>query len=155
MVRLRNYFNRASPEILQEEVWFNLLFHFGLRGRETISQLDRTSLIFQNDSEGHRFVSINHSTISKNVKCSLSSKEFSDGKSYRMYENAKLPLQCPVEALILYFSKMKATSTALFPMPAKISKESPIWYCEKKKLGQNELGQMMKKITSKAQLIIA
>lgn len=33
---LSMYFDRSSPQKLQQEVFYNLVFHFGMRGREWI-----------------------------------------------------------------------------------------------------------------------
>ena len=152
--RLRLHFDRSTPERLQDEVWFIITLHFGLRGRETISQLSKSSIAFDEDADGHRFAFLRHCTISKNVKSSLSQKEFSDHKNCRLYEDASSSTQCPLKAIDLYFSKISENTTALFPQPKKINggDEISIWYCEKKKLGLNQLGKMMKRISTEANL---
>ena len=154
MEKLGQHFDRSTPERLQDEIWFNITLQFGLRGRETISQLNRSSIAFNNDADGHRFAFLRHCTVSKNVKSSLSQKEFSDRKNCRLYENPSYPSKCPLRAMELYFSKMSENTTALFPQPRKIKSgdESSLWFCEKKKLGLNQLGKMMKRISSEANL---
>ena len=66
--KLGQHFDRSTPERLQDEIWFNITQQFGLRGRETISQLNRSSIAFNNDADGHRFAFLRHCTVSKNVK---------------------------------------------------------------------------------------
>ena len=59
--RLRDYFNRSSPERLQEEVYFVLEYYMGLRGREWIRHLHRKCITFGTDSKGNEYVSLNRS----------------------------------------------------------------------------------------------
>ncbi|MEL7309713.1 MAG: DUF3504 domain-containing protein, partial [Pseudomonadota bacterium] len=151
MERIRTYFDRSTPQILQQEVWFNIMLHFGLRGRETFSQLSRDSISFDSDSDGHRYAYLCHSFLSKNVRSSLSQKEFSDNKNCRMYEDRSEQSRCPVKALESYFSKMEADTKTLFPQPKTLN-ATQIWYCQSKKLGLNQLGKMMKQISEQANL---
>ena len=49
--RMRNYFNRKNPDSLQHEVWFNITYYFGLRGREIVCQLSKDDLEIDSDSD--------------------------------------------------------------------------------------------------------
>ena len=42
--KLGHYFNRSDAVRLQEEVFFNLLYHFGYRGREWIRDINVSSI---------------------------------------------------------------------------------------------------------------
>ena len=41
MIKLGEYFDRSSHLVLQDEVLFNLIFYFGLRGRENLRALKK------------------------------------------------------------------------------------------------------------------
>ena len=81
MELLRSYFDRSSPTVLQEKIIFNLIYHFGLRGRESIPLLTKDSFELKTSSTGS---TINHTMLSKNAKASLRTKEFEDKKQYRI-----------------------------------------------------------------------
>ena len=76
MIKLRQHFDRRTPERLQQEVWFNVMYYFGFRGREMIAQLEMCSFNVDNDEKQRQYLYVNHQTLSKNVKASLSQKEF-------------------------------------------------------------------------------
>jgi len=46
MTLLKNYLNRSDPTRLQREVIFNIIWHFGFRGREWLRGLNKDSVIF-------------------------------------------------------------------------------------------------------------
>ena len=152
MKRLQEYFDRSSPIILQQEVWFNLTYYFGLRGRETLPQLVKHSILFSSDSDGKEYAYLHHNVLSKNVKISLDIKDNTDPKKYRMYANLENKEACPVSALRYYLSKFPESTESLFPMPLKRWKENGIWYCDRKNLGRPSLGEMMKTISASARL---
>jgi integrase len=150
LTKIRNHFDRQNPVSLQQEVWFNLVFFLGLRGREILCSLKKSAVYIQTDSESRRYCCINEEYLSKNVKASLSQKEFENLKTARMYEYPIEKENCPVEALLLYFSKMPENVESLFPLPIKIDTKKKIWYSEKRQLGKDALGKMMKNISESA-----
>ena len=40
--KMMDYFDRSNGEVLQQEVMFHLIYHFGFRGRETMPLLDKS-----------------------------------------------------------------------------------------------------------------
>ena len=151
MKKIKNFFDRSNSEILQQEVWFNITWYFGLRGRETVSQLNKHSFEIDEDGEGRKFASINHNVLSKNIKASLSNTEFENLKTVRMYDNPNDESLCPVKSLEIYLEKIPESCTHLFPQPVK-NKKASAWYCEKRSLGKNPLGEMMQTISKAAGL---
>lgn len=147
---LKSYFDRSNAEVLQQEVWFNIVYYFALRGRETVAQLTKDSIEFSEDSDGRKFAYINHNVLSKNIKSTLKNNEFENLKVARMYDNPDNIESCPLAALQLYFSKLP-NNNYLFPQVVK-DKNAKSWYCEKRSLGKNNLGQMMQTISKKAKL---
>ncbi|MEL7309423.1 MAG: DUF3504 domain-containing protein, partial [Pseudomonadota bacterium] len=150
--KIRRYFDRSSPISLQHEVWYNLVYYFGFRGRETISQLKMNSLSLETDETGRRFLFINHQTLSKNVKASLSQKEFEDIKIVRMYDAPDNVSSCPVAAFLAYKSRCSPTNNFLFPRPLKKWYSKVMWYSEKSKMGKDSIGEFMKSISIAAGL---
>ena len=140
MEKMRKYFDRETSVKLQQEAWFNIVYHFALRGREVIRDLKRKSISFDKDASGKEFAFLNQTYLSKNVKASLSSKEFENLSQTRMYTVPEKEEHCPVKCLKLYFERMSDACEYLFPMPwkgdnNKINK--PCWYSSKRPLGKN------------------
>lgn len=106
MNKIQEYFDRSTPLILQQEVIFNLLYYFSLRGRETLSYLDKNSVIIEKDSTGRLYMRIQCDMLSKNAKASLQRNEFENVKIQRVYENLDDPIHCPVVAYKVYTEKL-------------------------------------------------
>lgn len=142
---LSRYFNRRTPQRLQDEVFFTIVYHFGFRGREWMRSLTKSSLKFSVNGD-ETFIDLLKATKEKNVKAGKA-------ESFRQIiitetENKDL---CPVEAIKLYYSKLPNDSTTLFPKP-KINWTKGTWYCQKEPLGKNTLNDMMKQISIRAEL---
>jgi integrase len=147
MIILRQYFDRSSPKILQQEVLFNLMFFFGLRGRETIPQLTKSSVVCLTSSTNKKYLKIDCETLSKNTKASLLQKEFEDKKNARAYENSENPSECPVKAWLQY-TELIAECDSLFPKPiSDKSRKYSVWYCQKLKLGKHSIDNLMKNLS--------
>ena len=147
--KMYEYFDRSNPTVLQQEAWFHIVYQFGLRGREVIRELTPSSFEMCTDSDNRNYAKINHVFLSKNVKASLNAKEYENLKSARMYEQTDDPKNA-YRALELYLSKLPKDCDTLFPMPIKKPKKE--WYSDKKVLGKNTLGMMMKTISLGASL---
>ena len=119
MKKIREYFDRSDGETLQREVMFNIIYYFGLRGRETLSKLSKESIICQTSSTGRNYLALNHELLTKNSKASLIPKEFQDAKEARAYECVGFPKECPVIAWKTYMERIK-DSDNLFPKPCKL-----------------------------------
>ena len=52
MKKIRQYFDRSSALILQQEVLFNILLYFGLRGRESLRWLTPSVFAVKEDAKG-------------------------------------------------------------------------------------------------------
>ena len=127
MKKINEHFDRKTAEHLQEEVIFNFLFYFGLRGRETLPFLTKDSIVCETSSTGKKYLRIGHEILSKNAKASLNPKEYEDLKKARIYEKNDKNT-CPVEAWNLYLDLIK-DSEDLFPAPSNMkSKKKSSWY---------------------------
>ena len=155
MSRLRLYFDRSDPEILQQEIAFNFLYYFSLRGRETLPHMGKNSVIIEHDSTGRRYMRMQCDMLSKNAKASLVRNEFENLKNSRIYENGEDTSHCPVAAFELYREKIENCGTdSLFPKPCKnqtkISQGE--WYTKEKSVGKNTLDTLMATLSRKANL---
>ena len=152
MAKIRSYFDRSDGEILQREVMFNLIYYFGLRGRETLPTLTKDSIVVLQSSTGKRYLAISHELLTKNSKASLLQKEFEDCKNARAYENSECPSECPVAAWELY-SKHIADSPSLFPKPCKLkSKKMKKWFSPSRKVGKNTVDNLMSNLSTELKL---
>lgn len=150
--KMRNYFTRDCPKKLQEELWFSIVYYLALCGREVLHDLPRNALEFSQDSNGVTFVFINKTFVTKNVKASLTPKEYENLSQARMYENSEKPESCPIQALKLYLTKIPKDCNFLFPIPCEKFKGQQLWYCSHRALGVNSIGSFMKIISLKANL---
>lgn len=158
--RLSRYFDRSSPESLQHEVFYNIVYYFGNRGREWCRALSEESFRFEIDSDGCDVVHFVAGKI-KNVGNDLTRDSCEDVKEAIM---SALPDRsiCPVEALKLYMRKRGESipgsssgtpkPAAFFLQPKLTSWQSSSWYYASKPVGVNTLGQMMTTISKKASL---
>ena len=149
--KMSEYFTRDSPENLQFEVWYSLVYHFGLRGREIISSVALSDVNISVDSDSRSFVSIKYNSLSKNIKQSLSEKEFENLKTSRMYDTPSNKDKCPVEAMRIYKTKIPSSNENLFPKPRNTWSPDGLWYTESRKVGKNQFGTFMSpvKLTKK------
>jgi hypothetical protein len=152
LTALSKYFDRSCPVSLQDEVFFQICYHFGFRGREWLRDLKREDVVVQKDAEGREFVDLKRSRLSKNVKQSLQAKEYFDQKSIVMYGIPNNPCKCPVEAIKLYLTKIGSDNNNLFPKPVTKVMADGAWYCRSAVLGKNTLADLMKSISKRAQL---
>lgn len=149
MTKIINSFDRKDGETLQMEVMFHIIYHFGLRGRETLPYLTKSSFEVSIDSQDRKYVKINHELLSKNAKASLRQNEREDLKQARMYECPDEKHNCPVTAFVMYFEKIKdIEGDRLFPKPSKnISKGCKKWYTDKQKVGKDTMDRLLSKLS--------
>ena len=55
----------SDPVSLQRKVFFELLLHFGRRGREGLRSLKKTDIIFQHDSKGRGYATLSSNSLEK------------------------------------------------------------------------------------------
>ena len=81
---LYHHFDRSTPTKLQEEVLFNILYYFLLRGRETLPHLNKDSFIIERDGNEKKYIPIRCEVLSKNAKAS-----FKNSKRIRKHTKCK------------------------------------------------------------------
>ena len=151
LVKLRDYFKRENPTQLQDEVIFNILLHFGQRGREHLRLLTKASISFSTDSDGRNYAFICEGLPSKNRRASIKRSDYEDVKQARLYANPKEREEnCPLQALKLYISKLN-NNESLFPKPLNKFTNTE-WYSSKAVRGKDWLGRFMSELSKKAGL---
>ena len=110
--------SRFTLKKLQQEIWYNIIYYLGNRGREGMKDLRPSYVCFTFDSDGKEYAYLQKPLTQKNVKPSLSPKDFDDGKQARMYA-ADNHGNCPVKTMRLYMSKVPTSCKTLFPKPQK------------------------------------
>ena len=145
--RISQYFDRSSHKKIQEEVIFNTLYHFGMRGREHLKALEKDTFLVDTDEDGREFVTIQKVLKSKNVKASLSRREFTDVKQSRMYSSDDKD-KCPVEVFKTYLQLLPDTTkdNTLFPLAIKNG------FSSQAVLGKETLGKFMTSLSKNAKL---
>ena len=146
MTLLKNYFDRTTPQKLQDEIFFNIIYYNGFRGREWIRSLTKSSIqIKENENGGVRYVDLIKPVHEKNVRVGNENSI----RQTLMAETPESPSSCPVIAMELYINKLP--SETLFPK-AKANFSLSQWYCTNSSLGKNTLQDMMKNICKRANL---
>jgi len=145
--KVLNYFTRTSTQVLQDEVLFNTIYYFGLRGRENLRNMKCSTIVIKSDSSGAQYAVIDVPMASKNVKASLNSKEHTDFKQARMYEKSDKSC-CPVEALKLYKDSFPSDADENTPLFLKCTKNG----LSKVPVGKTILSDFMKNLSKKLNL---
>ena len=152
---LGKYFDRSTPKVLQEEVFYLIIFHFGFRGREWVRNLTKESIIVHTDIHGREYIELLKPLSEKNVKPSTSRRHYESGKEIFMFSTPENKDKCPVQAVKKYLEKI-SNVTVLFPKPLKLKKncavDSQPWYSDCQVLGKNKLNDLMKIISENAGL---
>ena len=153
--------NSNNPTQLQNTVWFYISLFFGKRGRFSLSEnqrkMTKKMLILRTTSCGRQFYEINPSVAgvlpsTQNHRRGIRiDKEWSNAKMVACPGSPR----CPVETVKNYFLHLHPMAEFFFQKPRALSgaKFNPavnqIWYCNSP-IGDRSLGEMMKKMTSRA-----
>jgi hypothetical protein len=138
-----------KPESLLYKSFFELVLHFGRRGREGLRLLDKTSLKFDKSACGKECVTLAYRELEKN-HTGLKPKETE--RQQMMFATGGP--NCPVASLKLYISKLHPECNALFQRPrpkGKWALTDKTWYVQAP-VGKNYLGNFMKQISKNAAL---
>ena len=141
----------SNPLALLRNVWFHVALFFCRRGREGQRQLKKTSLKFEVDASGRRFVTRAHDEATKNHPGGVSDIPISE-KLARMYETPEE--NDGYKALKFYMAKLNPKCDAFFQYPRKNSNwnyAEEVWF-DARPIGANKLDGMMKNISEEAKL---
>lgn len=136
-------FDVDKPETLQNKVLFDLISHFGRRGREGLRNLKKSNFIVLHDAKNRKYVTMAFNETDQN----LDTRE--NGMESRMYENSGK--NCPVTSFEKYISKLNPECPDLFQKPLHKVINKDIWYAAKP-IGVNTLSTFMSRISREAGL---
>ena len=136
-----------NPVSLQRKVFFEVVLHFGRRGREGLRTIQKDDIIFKVDEHGTEYATLGFNALEKNHQ-GLSAREREH--SQQMYATGNE--DCPLMSLKFYLSKLNENCSAFFQRPKTVNWEGqPSWYSNSP-VGFNTLGNMMPVISEAAKL---
>lgn len=125
--------------------WFSILPCEGMKYYMTSPKKVLTLTTVAGDSQ---FIHINATYVAKNIKVSLSVKEFENISRAEIYENKDDEDHCPVACLTNYLSWIPTECNTLFPLLVKQYLRKKYWYCLYLLLGVNAIDSFMKNLLS-------
>ncbi|XP_078000697.1 uncharacterized protein LOC144453313 isoform X2 [Glandiceps talaboti] len=132
---------------LQRKVWFDLMLHFGRRGREGIRSLTKSSFTVEYDDVGQSYVKYTF-----NEKVNNHSSEADDNYTCHARMYATNTDCCPVSSFQKYIRLLNPANLALFQRPkSPFNPDETTWYANAP-LGESTLGSFMKTISKEAGL---
>ena len=139
-----------TPESLLQTAWFNIMLHFGKRGRENMREMTAEDIQIHKSSSGLEYITLVE-RATKNQQGGLNSSEHEAAAA----EMAASP-RCPVLAVKTYFSKRNKQCQALWQKPKnhkamKFSPAEDVWYCNAP-LGKHKLENLLSEMSRKAGL---
>ncbi|KAK3737421.1 hypothetical protein QZH41_005519 [Actinostola sp. cb2023] len=142
--------NCSTPYSLLRNVWFHITIHWCRRGREGQRGLTKSSFEFLTDENNKPFAKMTHDEATKNHPGGAKDHQ-SFEKEGRMYKTDDV--NDGYDALKLYLTKLNPKCSAFFQFPKRnwCGIDEPVWY-ENRCLGVNKLGDMMKEISTAAEL---
>ena len=141
-----------TPESLLQTAWFNIMLHFGKRGRENQREMTADDIQIHKSSSGLEYITpVERAT--KNHQGGLKSNE--NEAAAVMSEMPGNP-RCPVLAVKTYLSKRSKQCQALWQKPKnhsamKFSPTEDVWYCNAP-LGKHKLENLLSEMSKKAGL---
>lgn len=147
-----------NPRALLQTAWFFISLYFGKRGRENQAVMKKSMLRLVATANGEEYFELNKKEAgtvlaSKNHPGGLEATEdHSDGKIFSTPGSSR----CPVALIKAYLSHLNPENDALFQRPKDLCSNfspetSPVWYSPRK-LGHNTLENMLKIITTRAEI---
>ena len=141
-----------TPESLLQTAWFNIMLHFGKRGRENMREMTAEDIQVHKSSSGLEYITLVE-RATKNHQGGLNSSE--NEAAAVMSEIPGNP-RCPVVAVKTYLSKRNKQCQALWQKPKnhnamKFNPAEDVWYCNAP-LGKNKLENLLCEMSKKAGL---
>ena len=141
-----------TPESLMQTAWFNIMLHFGKRGRENMREMTAEDIQFHKSSSGLEYITLVE-RATKNHQGGLNSSE--NEAAAVMSEMPGNP-RCPVLAVKTYLSKRNKQCQALWQKPKNhktmtFSPAEDVWYCNSP-LGKHKLENLLSEMSKKAGL---
>lgn len=143
-LRTSPFLSMATPAGLLRRTWFYVSLYWCRCGKEGQRDLCRESFKFTQDANGREFAFMTRGKATKyggNSKYSAQTRLYSTGADNDAFASLKL-----------YVSKLNPSCMSFYQHPKQgVTNADTVWY-EKRPLGINKLGEMMKNISAGARL---
>ena len=147
------YFPRAvadtvDTEILLHKIFWDIMYYTGRRGKEGLRSLEKDSFVIKNSPDQSEFIEITfNEKTKKNQGDSLSATGNALHNDHHIITAIPNSPLCPVETFKRYMDLLHPQNKAFFQKPNKTKTAFT-----KEVLGKNTLGEMMKVISTVANL---
>ena len=139
---------RGDTEVLMHKVFFDIMFHTGRRAKEGLRQLDKNSFDLKVSGDGLRYIEINFNEVTKkNQGDGTSSGLEALHNNHAIIAEQPNSVRCPVNSFIHYMENLNEKCDAFFQYPDDTKRKY-----DKRPVGKNILGMLMKTISEKANL---
>ena len=105
-----------DPVSLQRKVFFEVVLHFGRRGREGLRTIRKEDIVFKVDEHGREYAMLGFNPLEKNHQ-GLSAREREH--SQQMYGTGNK--NCPLLSLKMYLGKLNENCSAFFQRPKSVN----------------------------------
>jgi hypothetical protein len=141
-------FDVNTPVVLQQKVWFEIVYYLCRRGRENQRAMSKDTFQVGVDASGRKFVyqAVDESDKNHNER---DKPEDTVGEG-RMYQVMVSPV-CPVSSFKTYLLKLHPSCNDLWQRPLDSFVKEEVWFCNSP-MGKNPLGKMMRNISIMAKL---
>ncbi|XP_031561324.1 uncharacterized protein LOC116297270 [Actinia tenebrosa] len=141
----------TTPQGLLFNVWFHITLYFCRRGREGQRNIKKSSFAFLRDENSRPYATMTHDEATKTRQGGLDDRSASFEKLGRIYQTDHP--NDGYHALCLYVEKLNPECEAFFQFPKRFwnGEQEKVWF-ERRCLGVNKLGEMMKDLSRAANL---
>lgn len=142
-----NVLSNHDPTALQRKIFFELLLHFGRRGKEGLRQIRKGQIIFSSDENGQQYATLDCNPHEKNHQSAVGHE-----LEHKQVMYGTGVVNCPLESLRLYVSKLNKQCEQLFQRPKIVNWASSLEWYRNCPIGVNTLAKMMSEISKAAGL---
>ena len=138
--KLYSSFDVETPGVLQEKVWFDIMFRLCRRGSENLRQMTKSSFAVAVDATGAKSVFQVEDEYDENHNENDTSSDTPGEGSVSAVEGHPL---CPMKTFELYKSKLNPNCPFLRTKPKENATNADDCWYSKSPLGEKTLGAMM------------
>ena len=138
----------GNTEILVHKVFFDIMFHTGRRAKEGLRNLQKDSFQVKTSPDGKEYIEITfNETTKKNQGDSTASATENLHNNHAIISEQEGDVRCPVNSFKHYIENLNTECNAFFQYP-----NADKTGFDRKPIGKNTLGELMKTISTQAKL---
>ena len=148
----KEYFTPAmksfNPKVLVQKVFFDIVYYTGRRGKEGLRSLDKKSFELKTGNDVQEYIQLTFNEKTKRNQGDQNSSALDALHNDQNIISAQPgSILCPVHSFKTYVANLNENCNALFQYP---NKENDGF--DRKPIGKNTIGEMMKEISNDAKL---